>query len=150
MKNVYVIDNVFYRESDFCDEDSSFSRPNTREDHSIVGLSLNKPDLNASSITNYELIPVDIEVKRGVKYYLVYASYDTGDSFGYDTGQLDVIFLYEDEDRAKQAVKILEHSPEYQEDIPTNTEAMVTHYIPWNGYFDSLNSVCYAVVEVIE
>jgi len=90
-----------------------------------------------------EYIEVDFDVKRGDTVYLIGVIWSDGDSFGHDDcSRFELFAAYKDKDKALEAVKILEDTSTGSWDkkikLPDGYELT---YIPWNGYFESLDSV---------
>lgn len=75
---------------------------------------------------------VDFEPNLDTTYYLVYGEYETGDSFGHETGNLSFQELFEDKDSAWELRNLLDKSKdEYCIEYKGKK-----YYIPWSGYFD--------------
>ena len=91
----------------------------------------------------YNDLYASFEPKPETDYYLLYAIYSTGDSFGHDDGHcIEYFGLYEEKDLeiAKADQKKLETFER------TDSERLCklsnqSVYLPWNGYFESLDSV---------
>jgi hypothetical protein len=101
--------------------------------------------------SNVDLFPGEAEVAAGNDIYVVYVSYDTGDSFGNSRGERVHLWAFSDKARAHRLCHAIEvdatASPDYDYDhkpltfddvpIPCNT---------WKGYFENFNG---AEVETI-
>lgn len=95
---------------------------------SIRGAKLVKED-------GYDVMGINANVKVGDVAYLVWAQYSTGDSFGRDGGQytlLDVALTREEAEVAKKFYDEATHDGSYGAKAP---------YLPWFGYFESLDFV---------
>lgn len=100
----------------------------------------------------YDVV-TDFAVKKNVQYYLLYAVYETGDSFGRDGGRTEWIGLYRDFHLAQaQAEKIEQHANEYDRRGQSSSDAYTVKIVadngteyplhtPWNGYFEHLQYV---------
>lgn len=109
----------------------------------------------------YYDIPVNFKLEEGTDYYLVYVNYDTGDSFGYDTGQICYVDLFKSKEKAKALVDAIhenyesERWPTKKQSKPQPTQldyvrddgSVVTCYTgTWRGYFERMN---YVEMEVV-
>lgn len=97
------------------------------------------------------------EVKSGDSVIVVYAVYSTGDSFGHDEGACkEVIDVFKDMDKAEACVRAIESTTKSWDDrtekkaewIREDGSAGKLDYVPWNGYFESLDYVRAETVEV--
>lgn len=98
-------------------------------------------------------LPTEFEIEPGVQYYLLYAVYETGDSFGRDGGNTEWIGLYRDYDLAEeQARKIEAHANGYDRRGSGGVDAYSVKIVsdggkeyqlhtPWNGYFERLEDL---------
>lgn len=81
----------------------------------------------------------------GDSVYVLYLTYSTGDSFGYRSGNGEIVGVYKDIKVAKQAHKIyMENEDEYSIKLPFETyEGVKFQEIsnPAAGYFESLESL---------
>ena len=89
----------------------------------------------------YRDITVPFEVLRGKKYYLLWADYDTGDSFGRDENQVEFIDLFETVEDANTARDALLGVKGYNGTYIRQDGTKITVHIPWYGYFEHLNSI---------
>lgn len=83
----------------------------------------------------YDVLGIDADLGVGTVVYLVWAQYSTGDSFGRDGGQyilLDVYTSRDEADAKKEYYNNVKHDGSYGADFP---------YLPWFGYFESLDYV---------
>lgn len=121
------------------DSSDSWDRGSTSSSHEILGLVLNSNDCSFLS----ERLDIDFDVHAGENYYLLYAVYDTGDSFGHDDDRgIEFIDLFKSEEKADKAYEVICRDSK-QPRIYIETETGKTHnfYAPWNGYFESLSYV---------
>ena len=125
-------------------DDKPYSdRGETSSSHDIRGLKL----LDDGRY-GYRSAEVLFKPEKGQVYHLLYATYSTGDSFGYDHNHcFEVIGIYKDRKVAEENCKRLyEGKPVKKGEwgsqlIPLKVEGMrETHdyYRPWMGYFESL------------
>lgn len=68
--------------------------------------------------------------------FVVYADYDTGDTFGRDDNQIMIMEVCDDLFEAQSLARTLEQAAGWS--VTVNG---IEYYIPWNGYFEHLNSV---------
>jgi hypothetical protein len=147
MVKIQIIDNDYTEITQRADSDDKWDRDNTYTSHDIQGIK--KANIGYDLDTEFDVYP-DID------YYLVYAIYDTGDSFGSDEGQIQFIFLYLDEKHAKKAVKDLLKEPKSNKYEDLYSRIIITQYgkklkvgISWEGYFETLTEVTYKKVRLI-
>lgn len=112
------------------DPDDEWSRDST--DGSVTVLSISEVDEK-----DYHDICVPFDVVPGKDYYLVWAQYTTGDSFGYDGGWSEFVDLFQTEEKAESARVCLDDvsCQTYLRDDGTEIHI----YRPWAGYFESLD-----------
>lgn len=81
--------------------------------------------------------PMD-ESKR---LYLLWADYDTGDSFGRDCNRFEAIDLFQSYERAQEASNALNAGESYSVDYARDDGSIITYCRPWVGYFENLNAL---------
>lgn len=84
----------------------------------------------------YYDVQVAFEPQKGRDYFVVFGIYSSGDSFGRESGKVAFIELFEDETKAYDFARLISKTPEYSVKFDG-----ITYYIPWVGYFESLE-VC--------
>jgi len=128
-----LIDNVTGGVSRSADPNEEWDGDDTWESHSPQAWEI-------SQNTYYDVIYPGT-VKRGEDLYLVYAIYNTGDSFSRSDGQLDVIDAFKSVLNARKcadaAGKATGHSFSYQNDFGQPA----SHHTTWIGYFESLTGI---------
>lgn len=106
----------------------------TAQSHTITGLQLAEG--------KYGDIGVPFKVVEGETYYLLWASYNTGDSFSHQEGLVCFIDLFQSkevaEENAKRCTAKLE---EYSVCIKLDDGREYKMHAPWEGYFESLNFI---------
>lgn len=92
---------------------------------------------------DYKDVDVSFSVEHGKDYYVLWADYDTGDSFGRYCNQLELIDVFQTYAAADKARKELEELGEecYSREYTRDDGAIISIHIPWAGYFESLNSI---------
>jgi len=130
-------------------QDDGWDRGDSSVSHNITGFRA-APEKEGKY---YDLV-VPYEPEFGVTYYVLYAVYSTGDSFGHDSGAgIEFIGFYtEDElDVAKENLRKVETSRQAEDysvilKVPSGSRTFDQH-TPWVGYFESLD---YADITSIE
>lgn len=144
---IKVINNSFTEVTRAADPNERWDADDTDTFNSIEGIKI---------VTNekchYDL-DTEFDVKAGREYYLVYAEYTTGDSFGSASGLIDFIQLYRTLAKAKVCIATLTAKPiddtcQYSADIVTESGKVLTYGKPWIGYFESLDNLDIAYVMV--
>lgn len=125
------------------DPTDSWDRDCTAADIDIYGI-----ELVLDGEKSYRDISVPFEIDRNKSYLLLWADYNTGDSFGRDDNQVEFIDLFESIEKADAARKKLSDSTDYSTKYTREDGTEITVHIPWQGYFESLNSLNIAVVRV--
>jgi hypothetical protein len=112
--------------------------------HHIVGFRTSK---------TYSNITVPFRTKMHTPYYLLYCLYRTGDSFGYDEGNIEYINLYKDRELAEFNKRLIEqHYKKYEDSHEFNDDRFSVQlfltakrpyklHCPWIGYFEALEDV---------
>lgn len=91
---------------------------------------------------NYEMYELDQHADVGDIVYVVFAVWSTGDSFGsYEGAGAEVMFVSKDPDVAYFVMRTLQNATGYSEKITWNNGQTRPIHIPWNGYFEQLNSL---------
>lgn len=111
-------------------------------DHHIRGFRIAKK-------SEYRDLVASFVPKKNVPYYLLYGVYDTGDSFGKDSGKIEFFDLYDNLAPAEASSKILEGNrnranesvDDYSVTIFDNEFKPYKTTVPWLGYFESLVGV---------
>jgi len=111
------------------------------------------------SDTSWSDLETSFDVLPNKDYYLLYAVYGTGDSFGRSSGKLEYIYLYEDENIAKQAAKLID--ADYTKYCKEKGDSFASVTIPvednktlklsccWKGYFERLEELCVKPIRLI-
>lgn len=82
----------------------------------------------------YDCFETSFDVQKGDMLYLVIAIWSTGNSFGHDDGaSMEIFYASKDSSEAYRVANLLEKGKDQ------NGEPMT--YIPWNGWFESLNEI---------
>jgi len=86
--------------------------------------------------------PIDFDVDVGDTVYVIWAEYSSGDSFGHsDRGSTEILQVYKSLNKAKLAHDMLEKSRKYECKIFSEVGEEVKCFIPWIGYFESLDKL---------
>lgn len=120
------------------DNYDEYSRADTYTSFTIEGVIFSK---------KYFDVTLAQEFDPSKPLYLIYASYDTGDSFGCDYGRFEGIDIFQDLEKAKNAVEELEDDKKHEY---TRENGKVIKYSKvWDGYFENLNYIEIIEVEVL-
>lgn len=71
--------------------------------------------------------------------YLLYANFDTGDSFGRQRNKFEAVDIFQDRARAEAAQRALTNSEEGNASYVRDDGSTIQYSCPWHGYFESLN-----------
>lgn len=112
------------------DPDDEWSRDSYDGEASVHGAKLVKED-------GYDTLGTEHDFKVGDVCYLVWAQYSTGDTFGRDGGQYELLEVFPNREEAEARKKIYEGLTDNRsEDV-----GQAIGYVPWLGYFESLDFV---------
>ena len=123
-------------ETDTPDPDSRWDRASTHTEHFIYSFEVG---------SNYYDLSIDFDPEFDVDYYLLFAVYSTGDTFGYDAGyNIEFLGLYEKPETADMNKKRVEsRTKDDNEPATLLTDFGIDYefYIPWFGYFENLDHI---------
>lgn len=147
--NIEVIDDS-YQESSREASDDGWDRGDTDTSHNIVGFRA-APE----SDNRYYDLAVPFNPKEDVTYYVLYAVYSTGDSFGSDRGSsVEYIGFYTEEELpvAQENLRKVEASTKGNDNWSITLKTPNGHktfeqHTPWVGYFESLDYADIASVQ---
>ncbi len=122
--------------------EDQWDRDDTAADISVYSIS-RKAEIG------YRDISVGFDVVPGQNYWLLWADYNTGDSFGRDENIVEFIDLYQSPEAAEKAKKELSDKAGYSLPYTRDDGDVVSIHIPWEGYFESLNSLNITMVECV-
>lgn len=71
--------------------------------------------------------------------FLLFANFDTGDSFGRQCNKFEAVDIFQDRARAEAAGSALMESPEGGASYVRDDGTTIQYSCPWHGYFESLN-----------
>jgi hypothetical protein len=143
---IKVIDDSFVTVEEEGTNEEYGPRDCTHTSHYIEGIK------EVSEQEGWDLV-VPFKPEPRKQYFLVYCLYTTGDSFGWDSGIIEFIGLYEDRDLADATKKRIEnhYKDAKKRDSPVevyNSKGeLYSISAPWIGYFESLDDV---VVESVQ
>ncbi len=111
-----------------------WDRANTSTTHFIEGFTVE---------SKWHDFSVDFEPNHDSTYFLLYAVYSTGDSFGHDQdGAIEYLGLFENYKTAELNMKRVEAMTDFGScTLLTDVGMDYDVYIPWFGYFESLSYI---------
>lgn len=121
------------------DPEDSWDRDDTAADISTPTVRVAPPGDNTRSYGMYDEAFEVEGVRAGDTVIVVYADYDSGDTFGRSGNQCTILDVFPEtveESQVLKFVKALEHCREF-----SLTFGGKNYYIPYVGYFESLNSI---------
>jgi len=140
---IRVIDESQTFVTEHADESDDWDRDNTMTTHYIRGIQIVEEK-------GYKDLEVPFEVVRDKDYYLLYVLYGTGDSFGHDDGNIELIGLYQTHEAAEKNAKAIRAHYEAQRNnysssgllyLTTESGNKFELWPPWIGYFESLEDI---------
>lgn len=99
------------------DSDDKWDRSSTDGSVSVRSAEL-------STINSFDSLPAPEGVSIGDTIYLLWAQYGTGDSFGSDGGNYELLEICRTKEKAQERFSYYENVTDYS--------------VPWNGYFEWL------------
>lgn len=124
--------------------------PNDNWDNDCTAAEIRINGIRVGDKAGYRDFEVGFDVVPGEKYWLLWADYGTGDSFGSYDNIAEFIDLFIDFDQAEAARKALMEQTGYTRGYMRQgqNEAISIH-VPWEGYFEHLNELHVERVECI-
>lgn len=127
------------------DADDPWSRDSTRSDYTVTGAKI------AGSKSRYGACPIsDCEV--GDKIYVIWADYQTGDTFGSDSA-IEFLAAFKSEAKARRCFDKANHKTKdsgWDIQVELDDGTQYTVHIPWLGYFEHLEELHMTEVTVTE
>jgi hypothetical protein len=139
------------------DPSDSWSRDSWDRDNTLVKVWMKDPLKQLAKVLKDDECPecdvvVGTEVLPGDKVYIVWTEYSTGDSFGNDGGQREVVAAFVDEERAKKCALDCTNFAEketsaywddsrYSLHVELDNGTTYKFHVPWLGYFERLEEV---------
>ena len=110
-------------------------------DFSVEGVSLTSRDRY-----DEEKLGCLVDVKAGEPVFVLYMTYDTGDSFGHATGKGEVIWVFKDAGlamaaKAKWEAENQKRDPEFSIEFEVDGNIDVRQSNPAAGYFENIGHV---------
>lgn len=98
---------------------------------------------------NYHLL-VPFVPEAGKDYFVVYCVYSSGDSFGSEFGKYEFLAFFDSEEKASDLIRVLLEETKKEEYKYSVEHDGVVYYLPWVGYFESLEELTYRKVQMKE
>lgn len=136
MQSFKVLVHIFREQDRDPDPEDSWDRGDTSAMIEVRGVAPVKD-------SRYFDVVLPSEFDPSKKLFLLWADYDTGDSFGRDGNQFEAIDLFHDYDAACAAKKALQsyRGDVYSGDYVRDDGGTASVHLPWNGYFEYLNAL---------
>lgn len=134
MPSISIIKTSVVEETSTPDPDDEWDRADTSSTHYIDGFEVESKFYDLS---------VNFEPDYDSTYFLLYAVYSTGDSFGHDhAASIEYLGLFENYETAELNMKRVEAMTDFGScTLLTDLGMDYDVYIPWFGYFESLNYI---------
>lgn len=134
MTSIRILETCWTEETSIPDPEDRWDRASTSSSHSIEGFEV---DVKWNDLT------VSFEPDFNVPYFLLYAVYSTGDSFGHDAGaNIEYFGLFEKYETAKLNEKRLKTMTDGGPcTLLTDFGIDFDIFIPWFGYFERLDYI---------
>ena len=136
MTSIHIVRDLSTEETTTPDPDDRWERANTSTQHLIYGFEVTESSFD---------LAVRFEPEFEVDYYLLFAVYSTGDTFGHDVGSgIEFLGLYEKVETAELNRKRVEGKSsidDYTVTLLTDFGIDYDFYIPWFGYFEGLDYI---------
>ena len=85
---------------------------------------------------------VGFEAEAGTPVHVLWMTYSNGDSFGHGSGYGEILWVFEDADVARHALKAWQdNSEQYSITIKDETGRDIMLSNPGSGYFESVDSL---------
>lgn len=131
--NVEIVDRTYGEVTRHSDPDSQWDNDDTCTSHDIRGFKVTK---------DYYDLTVEFEPNYDKTYFLLYATYSTGNSFSHHEGEIEFVDLFEDENVAYENLRRLErHKEGYSVKLLHESGEEYSFSVPWIGYFESLSDL---------
>lgn len=145
MENLFIVYNEIYTDNEFSSE--RYGSWYSNKEVTLKYATTKRP-AEDSMFMNYEAVTwIDKEdPENGDTIIVVYAIYESGDSFGRSEGNLELIVATKSMEVANKWKKAVEES-EFTGEIKIEHDGKtITLDTPWNGYFERFT---YADVEIL-
>ncbi len=133
MHHIEVDLNVYTHQDREPDPDDGWDHGDESMDVSINGIKV-------VAEPRYRDISVHFEPQYGQPYYLLWAHYSTGDSFG-SNDAYEIIDLFQTHEAAQIAHDQLLKGEGYNKQYTRDDGTTIDFCVPWEGYFESLHNL---------
>lgn len=145
MQLVYVIFDVHTYVTRERNPDDEWSAESTDANVSFRGVKKTEP----RNTYNYESLTPPIELEYDKTYFIVWAKYSTGDSFGRYGGKYEAIDIFTDEKMAEACRHQAIHDESCKDKwgyihsykYTRQNGEVIKQSRPWSGYFENLDDV---------
>lgn len=112
------------------DDDDQWDHGDTAADISIKGVEFAEHYFDLALPTEYD---------ASKPLFMLWANYDTGDSFGRYRNKFEAVDIFQDRARAEAAQQALNDGKEGNSSYVRDDGTTIQYSCPWHGYFESLN-----------
>jgi hypothetical protein len=123
------------------DPNDQWDRDDTAAHLSVAGVQIAQRYFDVALPTEYD---------PSKPLFLVWADYDTGDSFGRDCNRFEAVDIFQDQERATSAKAALEKGQGYTRKYTRDDGKKIDYSCPWDGYFEYLNAIHVEEVRIVE
>lgn len=130
-----LVESLQYEVQGSYDPSDSWDRPDTNAEY--IGTNVYFTNAQNPTGTMYGA-DFESDAEVGDKVYVVIAKYSTGDTFGHDGGQIDVMNVFKERYEADSLIAYLQSKKGNTYSCKFGGK---DYYIPWNGYFETLEDL---------
>lgn len=112
-----------------------------REEYSYEGLAVYKSSLQGEFGVYTRSIDTDFEPEVGQVVYPVVVLFGTGNSFGNSSGNVHIVGVYDNQDKAERLRKAIQDTYSSGREPSFDFEGENINAYTWTGYFESLENV---------
>jgi hypothetical protein len=137
---LYISMYQHWHETSEIDPEDEWSRASTDCDNTLTGIFVNEAD----TARTYDSITPCFEHEIGQTVYLVWAEYSDGDSFGNDSGKVEIVDIFSNEELANacaRAVRVSEDGGNQDFSFARQNGQTIKQSCPWFDYFAHLDTV---------
>lgn len=112
-----------------------------REEYSYEGLTVYASEQGGQFGTYTVGVKTDFEPKAGQVVYPVVVLYGSGNSFGHSSGNVQIVAVYDNEEKAERLRKTIQDNYASGRESSFDFEGENIYSYTWTGYFECLENV---------